>query len=212
MLLYIILITLGDIMHIPDGYLDIHVAMTLNIISFITMIYSLKSIESKESIEKLIPKVGLVSSGIFVAQMLNWPIPGGTSAHFLGAGLASILLGPYFAILAMASVLIIQTLIFGDGGILSIGANIFNIAIVPATVAYVVMKLFKWKKVGAFFAGWLSVVVAAFFVGLETGISSSFAYNIAITIPVMVIWHGILGIIEGVITYMIYSKLGGRLI
>ncbi len=191
-------------MHIPDGYLDMHIALIFYILSFLVLTYSLRKIEIDESI---VPKVGIVAAGIFAAQMLNWPIPFGTSAHFVGGGLAAIILGPYLASIAMASVLIIQTLIFGDGGITALGANIWNMAIVNVFVAYAVFKAFRGGFLGAFLAGWLGITAAAIFTGIEIGISSSFGYNISVTVPVMGVWHAILGIIEGLITALSYSYI-----
>ncbi len=196
-------------MHIPDGYLDIEIIIPLNIISLIILVYSFRQIVRK-GIDYV--RVGAFSAGIFLVQMLNWPIPGGTSAHFLGSGLSALILGPYLATVAMSSVIIVQALIFGDGGILSLGANIFNMAIAAVFTAYFVMKIFNWREIGAFFAGWFSCIAAAFFVGLEIGLSSSFKYSLNITIPVMVTWHAILGIIEGIITYLVYKRIGGRIL
>ncbi len=191
-------------LHIPDGYLDLHIAAIFYIMSFLVIAYSLKKAEIDESI---VPKVGILASGIFAAQMLNWPIPGGTSAHFVGGGLAAIVLKPYLASIAMASVLIIQALIFGDGGLTTLGANIWNMAIVNVFLAYAVFKAFKNSFIGAFLAGWLGVTAAAIFAGIEIGISSSFGYSITTTVPVMGIWHAILGLIEGFITALAYMYI-----
>ncbi|HIP58015.1 MAG TPA: metal transporter, partial [Archaeoglobus profundus] len=155
--------------------------------------------------EKVIPLVGVVAAAIFAAQMLNWPIPGGTSAHFVGGALAGILLGPYLGCLVMAIVLTVQCLCFGDGGITALGANIWNMAIIDVFVGYLIYKalLDKNRTLAAFLAGWIGITLAATFCGIEIGISSAFKYQITQTVPVMAIWHCILGIIEGAITAIV---------
>jgi cobalt/nickel transport system permease protein len=156
----------------------------------------------KELQEKRAPLVGMVASAIFAAQMLNWPIVGGTSAHFVGGAFAGIILGPYAGSIAMASVLIIQALVFGDGGITALGANLWNMAVVDVFVGYYIYKLLERRGVflSSAIAGWLGITLAAVFAGLEIGISSSFQYSIGVTVPVMGFWHAVLGIIEGIIT------------
>jgi cobalt/nickel transport system permease protein len=152
--------------------------------------------------EKKIPLVGMVAAGIFAAQMLNWPIPGGTSAHLVGGAIAAILLGPYLGCLAMTSVLVIQCLLFGDGGITALGANVWNMAVVNVFVAHYLYVFLRDKglHLASFVSGWLGITAAAIFAGIEVGLSSSFKYSIGVTVPTMGIWHGLLGLLEGVIT------------
>ncbi|RLF45352.1 MAG: metal transporter [Thermoplasmata archaeon] len=194
-------------MHIPDGYLDWWICVIMYVISAAIIAYSIKKIRGKITSQK-IPLIGVVAAGIFAAQMLNWPIVGGTSAHFVGGALAAILLGPYAGVLAMTSVLVIQCLIFGDGGITALGANIFNMAIVDVFVGYAVYTAFKkYGSVAAFLAGWLGIWLAAIACGIEIGISSIFAYKMYVTVPTMAIWHGLLGIIEGIATMGVVSYI-----
>jgi len=185
-------------MHIPDGYLDLSIAAVFYILSVAVLGYSIYRLRG----QKITPLFGIVAAAIFAAQMLNWPIPGGTSAHFVGGSLAGILLGPYAGALAMAVVLTIQCLVFADGGVTALGANIWNMAIVNVFAGYYVYRFIERfsKSAAAFIAGWLGITLAAIFAGIEIGISSAFGYELAITVPVMGIWHGILGIVEGVIT------------
>ena len=127
-------------MHIPDGFLDLQVAGLFYVLSIAVVGYSLY--KARETLnEKMVPLVGVVAAAIFAAQMLNWPIPGGTSAHFVGGALAGILLGPYVGCLAMAVVLTVQCLAFGDGGITALGANIWNMGIVDVFAGYAIYKL-----------------------------------------------------------------------
>ncbi len=192
-------------MHIPDGYLDLPIAGIFYILSLVVLGYSIYRLRD----EKFTPLFGIVAAAIFAAQMLNWPIPGGTSAHFVGGALAGILLGPYAGALAMAVVLTIQCLVFADGGITALGANVWNMAIVNVFVGYYVYKALERfnRSIAALVAGWLGITLAAIFAGIEIGISSSFGYGLTVTVPVMGVWHALLGIIEGVITAGVVSYI-----
>ena len=193
-------------MHIPDGYLDLKIAGLFYGLSGAVIGYSIKKLREQNINWAL---VGIVAASIFAAQMLNWPIPGGTSAHFVGGALAGILLGPYAASIAMASVLTVQCLVFGDGGVTSLGANIWNMGIVDVFVGYYVYNLLKNKNLylASFLAGWLGITLAAIFAGIELGLSSSFHYNIATTVGAMGFWHALLGIVEGIITASIVGYI-----
>lgn len=193
-------------MHIPDGYLDWWICIIMYAVSATVIAYSIKKAR-KEIDSRRIPMIGIVAAGIFAAQMLNWPIPGGTSAHFVGGALAAIILGPYTGVLAMTSVITLQCLIFGDGGLSALGANIFNMAIVDVFVGYAVYKALRKSNTASFLAGWLGIWMAAIACGLEIGISSIFAYKIYVTVPTMAIWHGLLGIIEGIATASVISYI-----
>ncbi len=126
-------------MHIPDGYLDLSIAGLFYILTLSVLGYSIYRLRGK----KLTPLFGVLAAAIFAAQMLNWPIPGGTSAHFVGGALAGILLGPYAGSLAMAVVLTIQCLVFADGGVTALGANIWNMGIVDVFVGYYTYRLLE---------------------------------------------------------------------
>jgi len=189
-------------MHIPDGFLDLQLS-TLTYTLAATAVGLAVYLLGKKGVEETkIPLLGVLAAAIFAAQMLNWPIPGGTSAHFVGSGLAAILLGPLQAILVMSSILAVQTLVFGDGGLTALGANILNMGVVGVVVAYIVYALLarRSRVAAAFLAGWLGAVSAAVACGLEIGSSSIFAYNIWVTVPVMFGWHALLGIVEGFAT------------
>lgn len=190
-------------MHIPDGFLDLEIAAVMYLISAVVIGYSAWKLKGKLDGSQA-PLIGVVAAGIFAAQMLNWPIPGGTSAHFVGGSIAGILLGPYAGCLSMVSVLAIQCLVFGDGGITALGANIFNMAIVAVFSGYLVFRALRRynQELSLFLAGWIGIWLGAIAAGIEIGLSSIFAYELATTVSVMAIWHGILGIIEGVITML----------
>ncbi len=191
------------LLHIPDGYLDMPLAAVMYILTIAVLGYSVYRVRS----EGLPPLFGIVAAAIFAAQMLNWPIPGGTSAHFVGGSLAGILLGPYAGSLAMAVVLTIQCLVFADGGITALGANVWNMAVVNVFVGYYIYRALERvnRNLAAFVAGWLGITLAAIFAGIEIGLSTAFGYGLKITVPVMGFWHAVLGVIEGVITAGVVS-------
>jgi cobalt/nickel transport system permease protein len=150
--------------------------------------------------------MGVVAAAIFAGQMLNFAVAGGTSGHLMGSAIATILLGPWAAILVMTSVVSIQALIFQDGGLLALGANIFNMAIIGVAVSYFIyqstLKIARGAKwgifVGGFLAAWFSIVIASLAVALQLAFSGTSPANIAI--PAMAGIHAIIGIGEGLIT------------
>lgn len=196
-------------MHIPDGFLDMNIAIIYYILTAIVIGICIYKINKGGIDEKRVPIAGLVAAGIFAAQMLNWPIPGGTSAHFVGGAVAAIILGPFLGCIAMVSVVTIQALLFGDGGITALGTNLFSMAIVDVFVAYYIYRALSKKntKIAAFVAGWIGITLGAINTGIATGLSSTFQYSITTTVPIMGIWHGALGIIEGLITVAIVSYI-----
>ncbi len=204
-------------MHIPDGFLDITTASVTYIIFILFGYYALR--KSREILEsEMISFVSVLTAGIFAAQMLNWPLPGGTSLHFVGGALAGILLGPWLGFLTICSVVLVQALIFHDGGITTLGANALNMAIIAVLIGYFSYKFLienfgnrdSIRFLGAFLGGWLGIVIAGTAVAIEIGYSPSFPYGIAITIPVMVGWHAVLGIMEGIITALTIIYLSRR--
>jgi len=192
-------------MHIPDGFLSILISIVFWIISLIVIGVALKKTD-KALGDREIPLMGVLAAAIFAGQMLNFSVTGGTSGHLLGAAIAVILLGPWPAILVMTSVVSIQALLFQDGGILALGANIFNMAIVGVFVAYavytLVSKLFNKQSWGIFAAGfaaaWSSIFIASLSCGLQLALSGTSPANIAV--PAMGAIHALIGIGEGLIT------------
>lgn len=196
-------------MHIPDGFLTMNTWIPAWLISAAGISYSVR-IASQKLKEKLIPLMGVMSAFIFAAQMLNFPVAGGTSGHLLGGVLAAILLGPFSAAIVISVVLIIQCLVFQDGGITALGANILNMSIMGTMVGYLVYKLIrkaiKGNKgiiVSAFISAWFSVVVASASCAFELAISRTSPFGIVF--PAMVGIHAIIGIGEGLITLLVIS-------
>jgi cobalt/nickel transport system permease protein len=192
-------------MHIPDGFLSVTVAVVMWLIAIAVIAYALKR-ASKDLGERQVPLMGVLAACIFAGQMLNFAVAGGTSGHLLGAALAAILLGPWAAVLVLTTVVGVQALIFQDGGLLALGANIFNMAVVGVFVAnfgYRSMQRLigrsRWGvPVSGFVAGWLSVFVAALATALELALSGTSPANIAVVAMGSI--HALIGIGEGLIT------------
>jgi cobalt/nickel transport system permease protein len=192
-------------MHIPDGFLSVPVSIVFWILSLIIVGYALKRVGADLG-ERQVPIMGVLAAAIFAGQMLNFAVAGGTSGHLIGAALAVILLGPWAATLVLTCVIVIQALIFQDGGLLVLGANIFNMAIVGVSVAYMVFRAIRglsrdrsWGLfVGGFLAAWSSVEISALGTALELSLSGTSPANIAI--PAMGGIHALIGIGEGLIT------------
>jgi cobalt/nickel transport system permease protein len=208
-------------MHIPDGYLSPQTFVPLYGVSFVFLAIALKKIK-KELSTKYIPYLAMAAAFSFLVMMFNVPIPGGTTGHAVGGALIAILLGPWAAVLAISVVLIIQAIVFGDGGITAIGANCFNMAVVMPFVSYWVFKLIKGDAnsgarvyVAAFLAGYIGLSVAAALTGFEFGIQPMIAsapdgkplyapYPLSIAVPAMALEHLLVfSIVEGMVTALI---------
>lgn len=186
-------------MHIPDGFLDTKTWVSLSAISGLFIAVAVTRANKKLG-ENHIPLMGIMSAFIFAAQMLNFPVAGGTSGHFMGSVLASILLGPFAGILIMTTVLIVQCLVFADGGVTALGTNIFNMAVIGSLIGYLVyLPLSKINRlVGVFIAGWVSIVLAATACALELAIAGTSPLKEVLIAMISV--HALIGIGEGLIT------------
>jgi cobalt/nickel transport system permease protein len=192
-------------MHIPDGFLSVIISILMWVASIVVIAYALKRV-SKDLDERKVPLMGVLAAAIFAGQMLNFTVVGGTSGHLMGAALATILLGPWAAVLVMTTVVGVQALIFQDGGLLVLGANILNMGVIGVAVSYMayetVRRLARGQRwgifVGGFVAAWLSIEIAALAVGLELAISGTSPASLAI--PAMAGVHALIGIGEGLIT------------
>lgn len=192
-------------MHIPDGFLSVGVALLCWALSLAAVAYALRRV-NRDLGERQAPLMGVLAAAIFAGQMLNFSVTGGTSGHLLGAALAVILLGPWPAVIVLTCVVGIQALIFQDGGLLALGANLFNMAVVGVTVANFVYRTVRrlagdrpWGVyVGGFAAAWLSIVLASLAAALQLALSGTSPANVAV--PTMGGIHALIGIGEGLIT------------
>jgi len=208
-------------MHIPDGYLSPQTYIPLYGLSVGFWAMAHRKIKSQLAI-KHIPYLAMASAFCFLIMMFNIPIPGGTTGHAVGAGIIAILLGPWTAVLAVSVVLIIQALLFGDGGITAIGANCFNMAVVMPFVSYGIFKWVNGKAKGGarltlagFLSGYFGLVIAALVTAVEFGIQPLIAsgadgrplyapYPLSVAVPAMLLEHLFpFGIVEGLITMLL---------
>ena len=199
-------------MHIPDGFLNIATAASTYAVSVGGITYGVRAANKKLG-EKHVPLMGVMAAFIFAAQMLNFPVAGGTSGHFVGAALAAILLGPWAGVLIMSCVLLVQCLIFQDGGLIAMGANILNMGLIACLVGYYVHRGITWlwgggrkaMLAGGFAASWVAVVVASIACAAELSISGIVPW--AVALPAMGGVHALIGIGEGLVTIAVLSLL-----
>ncbi|MCD9026282.1 energy-coupling factor ABC transporter permease [Cohnella silvisoli] len=200
-------------MHIPDGFLDVKTCITTGIVGAGAVAYSLRKTRVSLS-RRQVPMIALTGAFIFAAQMLNFPIAGATSGHFLGGAMASILFGPAVAVVIMSAVLIIQALIFQDGGLTVLGANILCTGVIGSYAGYGVYRLGlimlrgRLTKAVTFVAAWCSIVSAACGVALLLAWSGTFPIGVAL--QAMAGWHSLIGIGEGLLTALAVAYLTER--
>ena len=195
-------------MHIPDGFIPIAQCLIYYVILIVALYFSVKWAKSNLD-EKRIPLLAVLAAGIFAIMSMNMPIPFGTSGHMVGGALVSIVfLAPEAAVLVFTVVLLIQALIFGDGGLTALAANVINMGIVGGAVGLYTFKALN-TKIGNYpavgIAAWLATVLAALACAIEMSIAGTFPINIGI--PSMVLYHLFIGIIEAVLTVVVVAAL-----
>ncbi|HKI54265.1 MAG TPA: energy-coupling factor ABC transporter permease, partial [Anaerolineales bacterium] len=189
-------------MHIPDGFLSIIISIVCWAITVAVLGIAI-SRTNKSLGEKQVPLMGVMAAFIFAAQMINFPVAGGTSGHLLGGALAAITLGPWAGMLVMTAVIAVQALLFQDGGLLVMGANILNMGLLTAAVGYGLYRSAfgrsqSTKLTFAGIAAWISVMTGALVTSLELWLSGTTQLNIVI--PAMLGVHAVIGIGEALIT------------
>jgi cobalt/nickel transport system permease protein len=189
-------------LHIPDGFLSLAVSAVCWVIS--ALILSVAISRTNRSLgEKQVPLMGVMAAFIFAAQMINFPVAGGTSGHLLGGALAAIVLGPWGAMLVMTAVIAVQSLLFQDGGLLVMGANILNMGLVTAVIGYglyraVIGRPRRVRLAVAGVAAWLSVMAGALATALQLWLSGT--SNLQTVTLAMLGVHALIGIGEALIT------------
>ena len=201
-------------MHISDGLIFNNTSIVLAIIMWFLSIgilaWSWK--KAQQTYTRSITALLAISSAfVFAAQMINFPIAFGSSGHLVGGTFLAVLLGPYAAILSMTLVLGMQALFFADGGIVAFGMNMFNMAIIGG-LSYFLIKAFtrknnsqKWFISSVFIASWISVMLGAVITSFE--IAPAFSGGLAVTLPSMLLLHGIIGVGEGAITTVLVTSV-----
>lgn len=201
-------------MHIPDGFIDARTSLAFGAATVAAVSVALRGAKRQLS-EKAAPMAGLTAVYIFAAQMINFPVASGTSGHLIGGALAAILVGLYAGMLAMTVVLIIQSLMFADGGLTAIGLNVFNMGVITVLVGWFAFRLIlkilpKTKSsvvVASFVAAFLSVPASALGFVLQYAIGGTATYSINSVLAAMVSVHVLIGIGEAVITALTISAV-----
>jgi cobalt/nickel transport system permease protein len=199
-------------MHIPDGFLSGEVAIATSVGGAAAVAVAVRRAERTLD-ERRVPLLGVTAAFVFAAQMLNFPVAGGTSGHVLGAALAAILLGPWLACLVMAVVLAAQALVFADGGITALGANVLNMGVLGGLVVGGLMAaatrlLPASRRAALVVAGagaWLAVMAGAAAASVELALSGT--VPLATVLPPMLGVHALIGAGEAVITVAAVSAV-----
>ena len=213
-------------MHIPDGYLGPYTYIAFWLIMIPIWYYAGQKLTA-ELKSRQIPLLALSAAFSFVIMMFNIPAPGGSTGHAVGGGIIAIVIGPWAAIIAISVTLVLQAMIFGDGGITAIATNCFNMGVIVPFVAYYTYKLISGNSeitssirvIAAAIAGWISLTMASFFAGLELGIQPILEhtadgvplympYTLSVTVPAMVLEHALaFGILESLVTAIIFAYI-----
>lgn len=213
-------------MHIPDGYLS---PVTCFIMFLLTMPFWYLGVRKLRQTmnARTVPLIALVAAFSFIIMMFNVPLPGGTTGHAVGGALAAVILGPEIASIAVSIALIIQAFLFGDGGILALGANSFNMAVVLPYVSYGIFRAIAGSSdvksarriAGVALGGYIGLTVAAFFAAVEFGIQPALfhttdgtplyaPYPLSVSIPTMVIPHMLVAsVVEAVVAALVVAYL-----
>jgi cobalt/nickel transport system permease protein len=213
------------IMHIPDNYLSPSTCTLMGAVMLPIWSRAVKRVK-KEITKKRMPLMGIGAAFSFLVMMFNVPIPGGTTGHAVGATLVALLLGPEAACISVTIALLIQALLFGDGGVLVFGANCFNMAVIIPFSGYYIYSFIKTRVkskrgnyIAVFISAYIAINIAALFVGTELGIQAMFfkdaagmplysPYSLSTTIPALLIAHLLVaGVVEGIITAGVYGYI-----
>lgn len=213
-------------MHIPDGYLSPLTSLILFMLVLPFWYRGARRLRERMNARN-VPLIALMAAFSFIIMMFNIPLPGGTSGHATGAALAAIILGPEIAGIAISIALVIQAIFFGDGGILQIGANCFNMAVVLPYMAYAIYRLFtarsavtsRRRVAGAALGGWSGLTLAALFTAVQFGVQPLLfhaadstplyaPYPLSLAIPAMVVPHALVAsVVEGLMTGLVVAYL-----
>lgn len=198
-------------MHIPDGFLDAK-SIAVSVAASVPIVGMAVAKTRKAFDDRQIPKMSVMAAFIFAAQMVNFPIVGGTSGHLIGATLAAVMLGPWSAVLVMTTVLIIQCLVFLDGGLTALGANILLMGIVAPWIGWWVYNFLAGQSTNrlrvwgsTFMASWCSTMAAAVVCTLLIVFSGYIPLKVVL--PAMVGWHAVIAVGEGLITSVVIAYI-----
>ncbi len=196
-------------MHVPDGFLDARTCAASLCLAASGVGWATVQARREWS-DRTLPLLGVMSAFVFAGQMVNFPVAGGTSGHLMGGALAAILLGPAAGILCLTTVLLVQCLLFQDGGITALGANILNLSILGAGTGYLAFRALqwflpqkRWIPIRAAGAAWVSVVLAAAACAAELALAETVPFRLVV--PAMTLTHVAIGLGEAAITFAVIS-------
>ena len=198
-------------MHIPDGFLDAKTAATTGALSALGVGLALHRVR-RDLPPRRVPLLGLAAAFLFAAQMVNFPVAGGTSGHLVGGALVAALLGPGAAVVVLTTVLIVQCFLFADGGVTALGANIFNMGIINSVGGYAIYRGLSAVLPGVrgrvsalAFAGWAATVLAAISCAGQLAWSGTIPWSVGF--PAMTGVHMLIGIGEGLISALVFLAI-----
>ena len=201
-------------LHIPDGFISAPVSLLFLVISGFFVFLALRGAK-KQLDEKVAPLAGLAAVFIFAMQMINFPVAAGTSGHLIGGALAAILIGPWAGVLAVTVVLIVQALVFADGGLTAIGLNVFIMSVLATLGAWYLFRLFQKifpkNRIGFLtataIASYLSVPISALGFTFQFALGGTAAITLDKVLIAMVGVHSVIGIGEAIITVLTISAV-----
>jgi cobalt/nickel transport system permease protein len=198
-------------MHIPDGFVDGKTAAVAGALSAVGLGVALRRVRQEISGRRM-PSLGLAAAFLFAAQMVNFPVAGGTSGHLMGSALIAALLGPSAAVVVIATVLIVQCLMFADGGLSALGSNLFDMGVLGTSGGYFAYRTMarhlrglRGQVAAIAFAGWFSVVLAS--VGCAGQLAWSGTVAFSVGLPAMAAVHMLIGLGEGLISALVFLAL-----
>jgi len=198
-------------MHIPDGFLDLKTAAATGVLSAAALGVSLRRLNGSLPRRK-VPLMGLAGAFVFAAQMVNFPVAGGTSGHLIGGVLVAALLGPAAGVVVISAVLIIQSLLFTDGGIVALGANVFNMGVIGSAGGYAIYRAVRLifrnesgRLLSLMVAAWGSTVIAAACCAGELAWSGTVPW--ALAFPAMTDLHMLIAVGEAVISALVFAAI-----
>ena len=198
-------------LHAPDGFFSLPISIAGYVLAAVFIAIAVHRTRGELN-ERLVPMMGVMAAFIFAAQMINFPVAGGTSGHLVGGALAAIILGPWAAIIVMTAVVGLQALLFQDGGLVVLGVNLMMMSIVSSLSGYGIYYLARRITgeaskatlfAGGFVSAWVSVMVAAVVAAFALAFSGTSPLSLAL--PALAGVHALIGIGEGLITVFALS-------
>ena len=198
-------------MHIPDGFIDAKTAVVTGVLSAAGVALALRQLR-KESPSRRMPLLGLSAAFLFAAQMLNFPVAGGTSGHLLGGVLVAALLGPAAGVVVLTTVLFVQCFLFADGGVTALGANVFNMGLLGTVGGWAIYRAVsrclpgvRGQVAAVAFAGWCSTVLASLACAGQLAWSGTVGWSVGVTAMVGI--HILIGLGEGLISALVFLAI-----